>query len=80
MEKASIGRVIVKQPYRHKKIGIDLMKKAIEFLQNAGFLIIDISAQVYLLKFYEGLGFKSISEHYLEDDIPHVLMRLEKIN
>lgn len=80
MEQASIGRVIVKQPYRHKKIGVDLMIKAIDYLQNAGFMTIDISAQVYLLKFYGSLGFESISAHYLEDDIPHVLMRLEKIN
>jgi ElaA protein len=35
---------------------------------------IRISAQEYLLKFYEGFGFEQVSESYLEDDIPHVEM------
>lgn len=73
---ASIGRVIVKNKFRHFKYGQDLMNFSIEDLKSFGVTTIDISAQVYLLKFYENLGFKSISEHYLEDDIPHVLMRI----
>ena len=35
---------------------------------------IRISAQEYLLKFYEGFSFEQVSESYLEDDIPHVEM------
>ena len=33
-----------------------------------------ISAQSYLTKFYNSLGFIQISEEYLEDDIPHIKM------
>lgn len=33
-----------------------------------------ISAQAYLLKFYGELGFESVSEIYMEDDIPHIEM------
>ena len=35
---------------------------------------IRISAQKYLLKFYESLGFEIVSEVYLEDGIEHVEM------
>jgi len=80
MAEASIGRVIVKPNYRHKKLGINLMQKAIAQMYLFGYLTIEISAQVYLLKFYESFGFISISDQYLEDDIPHVLMRLSRDN
>jgi ElaA protein len=36
---------------------------------------ITISAQLYLQKFYEGHGFVTVGESYLEDDIPHIEMR-----
>jgi len=35
---------------------------------------IRIGAQLYLQKFYESFGFKTDSEIYLEDNIPHILM------
>jgi ElaA protein len=37
---------------------------------------ITISAQLYLQKFYESHGFLVTSETYLEDDIPHIQMKL----
>lgn len=77
LEEASIGRVIVKNKFRHLQYGQILMKQAIDTLKILDIKIINISAQVYLLKFYQNLGFESISEHYLEDDIPHVMMRLK---
>ncbi|NBX19658.1 MAG: GNAT family N-acetyltransferase, partial [Bacteroidia bacterium] len=35
---------------------------------------IHISAQRYLIKFYENLGFTAKGDTYLEDGIPHVFM------
>ena len=37
---------------------------------------ITISAQLYLKKFYESHGFMQTSEMYLEDDIPHIEMKI----
>ncbi|MFT7295074.1 MAG: ElaA protein, partial [Pseudohongiellaceae bacterium] len=31
----------------------------------------------YLEKFYQDIGFKVESEPYMEDDIPHIQMRLD---
>jgi len=35
---------------------------------------IKLSAQQYLIKFYESHGYQSIGEGYLEDGIPHIAM------
>ena len=39
-------------------------------------ITIKISAQCYLKKFYNSLGFKEVGEEYLEDGIPHIAMLL----
>lgn len=75
-EQASIGRVVVKQIYRERKWGYDLMREAIQATQTVlNETKITISAQLYLKKFYETLGFIQTSEMYLEDDIPHIEMK-----
>ena len=75
-ENASIGRVVIDPDYRHKKWGLELMREAIAGIsQHFGESAITISAQQYLKKFYESLGFVQTSEMYLEDDIPHIEMK-----
>jgi ElaA protein len=75
-EQSSIGRVIVKETYRDKKWGHDLIREAIEAIKNSfGETGITISAQLYLKKFYENHGFVQTSEEYLEDGIPHIEMK-----
>jgi ElaA protein len=78
-KEASIGRVVVDKNFRGKNAGRELMIKAIDdtfstFNTNE----IVISAQQYLERFYTELGFVKEGEMYLEDDIPHVKMRLKK--
>lgn len=76
---ASIGRVVVHPQCRHLKLGNALLSKAIaqvrEDFPNED---IRISAQAHLQGFYERVGFKRVSEEYLEDNIPHVEMLFEK--
>ena len=74
-DNASIGRVVVDEYYRDKKLGHDLMREAIAQIKFIfGKDKITIGAQLYLKKFYESHGFVQISEMYLEDDIPHIEM------
>lgn len=74
-QQASIGRVLVKEEFRGRGLGLKLMKKAISFiLENFEAQQIKISAQEYILDFYRKVGFKVVSERYLEDDIPHYEM------
>ena len=76
-KEASIGRVLVKKQDRNNRNGSLLMELSIKaikdhFKEN----IVKISAQTYLKKFYDELGFDPIGEEYLEDGIPHIAMLL----
>ena len=71
----SIGRVVVKKDYRSKGIAKDMLLKCLDFIENnLGEKEIKIQAQSYLYEFYSSLGFKKISDIYLEDNIPHMDM------
>ncbi|NHN25554.1 GNAT family N-acetyltransferase [Flavobacterium jejuense] len=75
-DEASIGRVVVSPKYRDKKWGYQLMQVSIDAVKvYFNDTKITISAQQYLSKFYESLGFVQTSEMYLEDDIPHIEMK-----
>jgi ElaA protein len=70
-----IGRVVTSPLCRREGFGLELMKRAIFILESqypgAG---IHIGAQLYLKRFYEGLGFVQSGEGYDEDGIPHIPM------
>nr|WP_026913663.1 GNAT family N-acetyltransferase [Christiangramia portivictoriae] len=72
---ASIGRVIVKQSERKYGYGHEIMKASVKaILDSYQTNSIKISAQQYLIRFYESHGFKVTGEGYLEDGIPHIAM------
>lgn len=76
-EAPSIGRVMTVEAFRGRRLGEALMREAIagtraRFPGQA----IRISAQAHLRHFYSALGFEAEGESYLEDDIPHIAMRL----
>ena len=74
-DEISIGRVVVDKLYRRKNLGRKALEMAIDFINNTyGNSPIRISAQLYIKEFYESLGFKEVSEIYLEDNIPHIEM------
>lgn len=71
----SIGRVLTARSIRGGGAGKALMRKSIsECRKLFGLLPIRISAQAYLLDFYQELGFVFTGKKYLEDGIPHVEM------
>lgn len=72
---ASIGRVVTAASARGTGLGRRLMERSIaEVEAQWGGVPIRISAQQYLQKFYESLGFVQKSDMYLEDNIPHIEM------
>jgi ElaA protein len=78
---ASIGRVVNSDKVRGQGVGKLLMQESIakmaELFPNQP---VKIGAQSYLLKFYTALGFVSMGEEYLEDNIPHTIMILKSLN
>lgn len=75
-KEASIGRVLTLPEYRGRGLSRRLMQLAIQYLKTIGSVPIKIEAQEYLVKFYESLGFKSVSEPFILEDIYHVEMML----
>lgn len=74
-EKASIGRVVVQEEERAHKYGYELMEVSIKAIEDTfQTTVIKISAQTYLKKFYNNLGFQQVGQGYLEDGIPHIGM------
>ncbi len=73
----SIGRIVVASAHRGGDNGRKLIKKGIEVSKEFfNCRIIKIEAQAALDGYYSIFGFKSISEVYIVDDIPHKLMEL----
>lgn len=71
----SIGRVLVKENKRTFKYGYKIMEASINAIEERfNKEEIKVSAQSYLKKFYNNLGFKQDGEEYLEDGIPHIAM------
>ncbi|MEA1785721.1 GNAT family N-acetyltransferase [Arenibacter sp. GZD96] len=75
LEYASIGRVLVKESARKYGYGKDILSASITAIATYfNESRIQLSAQCYLQRFYNSLGFIAIGESYLEDGIPHILM------
>jgi ElaA protein len=77
---SSIGRVLTSPQFRRLRLGKILVGIALGSIQSrfGDDLPVKISAQDYLLKFYEDFGFVNTGKHYLEDDIPHTEMIIAK--
>jgi len=74
-ETPSIGRVVVSEAFRRKGFANKIMKKAMDHILNHfNEKKVTLSAQCYLTKFYNELGFVEEGDSYLEDGIPHVKM------
>ncbi|WP_040285039.1 GNAT family N-acetyltransferase [Sporosarcina koreensis] len=78
-EETSIGRVFVKKGYRRQGLAQELMTRGLEFVeQELNETRVKIQAQDYLREFYGSFGFQPVSDTYLEDNIPHVDMVLQR--
>ena len=70
-----IGRIAVKRKYRKNGYARKIMEFILQDVKTKFHgLIIELSAQEYLINFYASLGFVSQGDTYLEDGIPHIKM------
>ena len=74
-QNAVIGRVAVKSSCRKAGYGKMIMLASLKYIKSVWQVSgIELSAQTYLKRFYQELGFSEVGEEYLEDGIPHVKM------
>lgn len=71
----SMGRILTTKTTRGTGAGIELMEVGLREIEKIyGKVPVRISAQTYLLNFYQKFGFESTGKEYLEDEIPHTEM------
>lgn len=71
----AIGRLLTHITIRRSGVGRKLLAEALRRIEELyPGLPVRISAQCYLLEFYQFFGFSPVSEVYDEDGIPHIAM------
>ena len=78
-QESSLGRIVTSPGARGLKLGRELVRRGIALNFSTwpdSDILID--AQAHLEKLYRGFGFKTVSEPYIEDGIPHIKMLLRK--
>ena len=70
-----VGRMAVLPDWRRRGIGRLLLDAALELARAYGVETAELSAQEYVVSFYERAGFRAEGERYEEAGIPHRRMR-----
>lgn len=71
----SLGRISIEKQSRGEGLGAKLVQEGLRKCEKIyTSSAVTISAQEYLIKFYQGHGFEVLGEVYDEDGIPHVKM------
>ncbi len=76
-EEPSFGRILTVQSFRGTGLGRQIIQYCIEKC-NIEYpdMVIHISAQTYLIKFYNDFGFKSLGQPYDDEGVEHIDMGL----
>ncbi len=71
----ALGRLLVVPNFRRQGLAQELVRRALLYGNHtfAG-LGMRMTAQTYLIQFYQGFGFQVVSEEFLINEIPHVEM------
>jgi predicted GNAT family N-acyltransferase len=72
---ARIGRMSVLPPWRRSGVGGLLLERLVAIAAARGDLIVELSAQVYVLAFYARHGFEAFGPIYDDAGIAHQSMR-----
>ncbi len=73
--KNKVGRVAVLKEHRHKKCGTVLMDALEKHAKELGLKSLELGAQVYIIPFYESLGYTAYGDVFLDANIEHRMMK-----
>lgn len=77
-QEVAIGRVVVRSKFRGQRLGEHLIAQGIKVIQKQWpHTNVRLSAQAHLQPFYHLNGFVTISDVYLEENLPHIAMELK---
>ena len=67
-------QVAVDEEYQNRNVGTELVFYAEQYAKNVGYKTMVLNARKTAVAFYEKLGYKKISDEFLEINIPHYKM------
>lgn len=70
-----LERICILPSYRKQGIGNMIVHKLEELAANQGVTKVKLHGQVQAETFYHKLGYKKVSDVFMEDGIPHILMK-----
>lgn len=70
-----VGRIAVKQEYRGKNYGAEIVKFAENEVRKRDGVIVGLSAQEKAAGFYKKQGYQTSGEVYMDEGCPHIWMR-----
>ena len=74
---AKLERIAVVKKYRKQGIGTKITNYLIDYCHKKNIYDIHINSQLYVVDFYEKIGFKKVGEIFYEAGIKHVEMILQ---
>jgi len=79
MDSWILGRILVSNKNRNLGLGIKLIKKVLNLLdQKKPNYYFQMSAQTYLIDFYKKFNFQIDGDEYLDAEVPHIKMIKKK--
>ncbi|HZG61428.1 MAG TPA: GNAT family N-acetyltransferase [Anoxybacillus sp.] len=69
-----IERICVLSDYRNRGAGRLIMESIEQFARETGIAKAKLNAQTHAERFYEKLGYKTVSDIFMDAGIPHVTM------
>lgn len=70
-----VERICVLKENRKTGSGVAVMNKIEEYAKKQGITTLKLNAQTHALPFYSRLGYKTVSEEFLDAGIPHKTMK-----
>lgn len=71
---AKLERICVLKPYRKYGLGKTIIKALEDIAAQKGMRRLKLHGQTQAQGFYEKLGYRTASDEFIEDGIPHVLL------
>lgn len=69
-----LERICVLKEYRNSGLGKEIINALEELAKEMGVMKVKLHGQIHAEGFYHKLGYETVSEVFMEDGIPHVLM------
>ncbi|MDC3413655.1 GNAT family N-acetyltransferase [Aquibacillus sp. 3ASR75-11] len=69
-----LERICVLQPFRGRTFGKQIINEMEQSIKNKGYKKAKLNAQTHAEEFYKALGYRTISDEFLDAGIPHVTM------